>query len=319
VTDAYAAALAPVPDGPKILPLGDSITFGVGSSTRSGYRTDLLERLAAVGVDADFVGSQSNGVGADLDHEGHPGWRIDQVREHVDGWLAQAQPDVVLLDVGTNDYVQSYDQEMAPARLSDLIDRILASSPTVRVVVAKLLLPLGQKRARGVAAFNATIPVVVAGKGPRVAIADMSRISRRNTTDGLHPNDLGYRQMAYQWFQSIRTILGGAGWAPTPDPFPAPSVLLARSAAVVKRGRAVTLTARLSGPLTAVDLGRVPVQLLYRPLGSSHWTVLRTARTTSTGVTTFRQPLNHAGQFAAQIGGGQAAGRRSGAVRVDTT
>lgn len=315
---AHAAALSPVPARVRILPLGDSLTYGIGSSTRTGYRTDLLTRLTAAGVDVDYVGSRRNGRGPDLDHEGHPGWRIDEISARIDTWLVDSRPDVVLLDIGTNDYVQEYDTDTTAARLSDLLDRILRSSPTVRVVVAKLLVPIGPERARGIAAFNAAMPAVVAGKGSRVTLADMSRISHRNTVEGLHPNDRGYRQMAYQWYRALRPVLGGVSWPATDNPFPAPAVRLAPSAPVVRRGGTVSLTAQLTGALTAVDLGGVPVQLLHRRLGSDAWIVLRTVRTASTGRATFRQPVSRAAVFAVRIAGGQAAGRQSAGVRIDT-
>jgi lysophospholipase L1-like esterase len=204
--------LTPVPDRPRIMVLGDSITDGVGSTSRTGYRTALGARLAAAGVRYDFVGSQHSGHGAgDLDHEGHPGWRIDQVADRVDGWLAAAGPDVVLLDIGTNDYVQAYQRGRAPKRLARLIAAILDASPTVRVIVAKLLVCAGAQRAAGITAFNAAIPDLVAGAGPRVTLADMSTISTDDTVDGLHPNDFGYRRMAALWFRALQPVLGLTG------------------------------------------------------------------------------------------------------------
>ena len=315
---AHVAEVSPMPGPVRILPLGDSLTYGVGSSTRTGYRTDLYQRLTAAGVNVDFVGSRHNGRGPDLDHEGHPGWRIDQLSADIDEWMAQSRPDVVLLDIGTNDYVHKYDTDMAPARLSDLLDRILMFSPKVRVVVAKLLVPTGQGRARGIAAYNAVLPSVVASKGPRVRLADMSRISNRNTVEGLHPDDLGYRQMSFQWYEALRPVLGGQSWPTTANPFPAPAVRLVTSAPVARRGGTVTLTAQLSGALTAVDLGGVPVQLVYRRLGSNTLSVLRTARTASNGRVDFRQRLTRPGVFTVRIAGGRAAGRQSAAVRIDT-
>ena len=313
------AALTPLPARVRILPLGDSLTYGIGSSTRTGYRTDLLARLTAAGVEADLVGSQHNGRGPDLDHEGHPGWRIDQISAQIDTWMVDSRPDVVLLDIGTNDYVFDHDTEMAAARLSDLLDRILTFSPTVRVVVAKLLVPIGARRAAGITAFNAAVPAVAASKGPRVSVADMSRISNRNTVEGLHPNDLGYRQMSYQWYQALRPVLGSRSWPVTADPFPAPAVRLTRSTAVARVGGTVTLTAQLAGALTAVDLAGVPVQLVYRRLGSNALTVLQTARTGANGRVVFRQRLNRAGVFTARVTAGRATGRQSAAVRVDAT
>ena len=73
----------------KIMPLGDSITWGVGSSTTSSYRADLWQRLVKdAGVAVDYVGSGQSGSLPDTDNEGHSGWRIEQLTASIDGWIA---------------------------------------------------------------------------------------------------------------------------------------------------------------------------------------------------------------------------------------
>lgn len=68
------------------MPLGDSITDGFGEP--GGYRIGLWQRLSGRHA-VDFVGSASNGPGAlgDHDHEGHSGWRIDQLDAGVVSWI----------------------------------------------------------------------------------------------------------------------------------------------------------------------------------------------------------------------------------------
>src|SRR6476619_7099245 len=89
--------------GTKVMPLGDSITEG--TQVPGGYRIGLWQRLANGRYTVDLVGSQFNGPSAlgDHDHEGHPGWRIDQIDANINGWLASAGPRTVLLHIGTND------------------------------------------------------------------------------------------------------------------------------------------------------------------------------------------------------------------------
>src|SRR4051794_32872398 len=53
----------------RIMPLGDSITWGGGAPGHDSYRTDLYNRLATAGLDVDFVGSQHSGTGPDRDNE----------------------------------------------------------------------------------------------------------------------------------------------------------------------------------------------------------------------------------------------------------
>ena len=52
----------PAPREPiRIMPLGDSITYGVGSSALDSYRGALFWRLAQAGVAVDYVGSMRSG------------------------------------------------------------------------------------------------------------------------------------------------------------------------------------------------------------------------------------------------------------------
>ncbi|CAM5453795.1 hypothetical protein [Streptomyces afghaniensis 772] [Streptomyces afghaniensis] len=57
----------------RVMPLGDSITWGVGSSTGNGYRGPLSNKLAADGHPLDFVGTVQNGSMSDPGNEGHSG------------------------------------------------------------------------------------------------------------------------------------------------------------------------------------------------------------------------------------------------------
>ncbi|MFV3464754.1 GDSL-type esterase/lipase family protein, partial [Mycobacterium tuberculosis] len=91
-----------------------------------GYRPELFQKLTAAGLPTDFVGSLRNGTLSDRDHEGHSGWRIDEISARVDGWVDTFQPEVVLLMIGTNDMIQGYDVANAPARLGTLLDKITA-------------------------------------------------------------------------------------------------------------------------------------------------------------------------------------------------
>ncbi len=210
----------------RIMPLGDSITVGRGDRRADGYRTELGTMLTAAGVRYDFVGSQEDGTGADRNHEGHVGWTIDEARGRVRGWLAAARPDIVLLDLGTNDMIRTTDPDVPAAALADLVDQILASSPDVRVVVATLIVPpTGGRLARPVRvravprtiAFNAAVRALAAARAPRVRLAEMAVVPWSATRDGVHPLPRGYRQMARQWFTELGPILAvGAPAVRTP-------------------------------------------------------------------------------------------------------
>ena len=241
--DSVAAAV-PGAAGPaygplKVMPLGDSITWGSGSAdsrvgnrtgatTASGYRIDLRKRLEAAGLDVDFVGSQQAGPpGSDRDNEGHPGWRIDQVAANVDGWLAAYQPDVVLLHLGTNDIAQNRSVSASAARLSALIDQIRAGRPDADIFVQQLVQGHVEPYKSRIAAYNERIPGILAGKDARVYLVDQSSIGGLSEFDNLHPNDDGYAKMAYNLYRAMATVYpGGDTWPAGSNPYAATATTL---------------------------------------------------------------------------------------------
>ncbi|WP_037306127.1 SGNH/GDSL hydrolase family protein [Amycolatopsis orientalis] len=201
--------------GVRIMPLGDSITYGTGDP--GGYRIGLWKRLAAGRYTNDFVGSQFNGPGSlwDHDHEGHPGWRIDQIDANITGWLRTYRPRSVLLHIGTNDVLQNYNVAGAPGRLSALIDHITATAPTADVFVAQLI-PLGWGSGDAtVRTFNNALPGIVRDKvnaGKRVHLVDQhSAVTAADLPDGVHPNATGYDKMAAVWYRALLSVPGSIG------------------------------------------------------------------------------------------------------------
>jgi lysophospholipase L1-like esterase len=219
-----AAALAPTSPalaasadaGLRVMPLGDSITFGKGDPAENGYRATLSSWLTEEGAAVEFVGSQRNGATA---HEGHPGWRIAQLTERIDGWMAQSRPDVVLLDIGTNDLLHHDNLAEAPDRLVTLLDHIIAANPEVRVLLAGLLV-VDRGHEADFEQFNSAVALVAGLYADNVTLVDMARVPVANTVDHVHPNALGYQQMAYQWHEALRDVLPqGRSWSPVASTF----------------------------------------------------------------------------------------------------
>ncbi|MFC7277532.1 cellulose binding domain-containing protein [Paractinoplanes rhizophilus] len=208
--------------GVRVMPLGDSITDG--TQVPGGYRIGLWQRLAAGGYRVDFVGSQANGPSSlgDHDHEGHPGWRIDQIDANINGWLAATTPRTVLLHIGTNDVLQNYNVSTAPNRLSTLIDHITAAAPNADVFVATII-PLsssGQEAAGRT--FNAALPGIVQSKvaaGKHVHLVDMhAALTTADLIDGVHPTSAGYDKMAATWYTALRAVPGSISTGATSSP-----------------------------------------------------------------------------------------------------
>ena len=209
------AAAAESNGGVRVMPLGDSITEG--TQVPGGYRIGLWQRLAAAGYRTDFVGTQFNGPAAlgDHDHQGHPGWRIDQIDANITGWLRTATPRTVLLHIGTNDILQNYNVSSAPSRLSTLVDRITSTAPGAHVFVATLI-PLASSGQEAAArTFNAALPGIVQSKvaaGQRVHLVDLhAALTTGDLIDGVHPTAGGYDKMAATWYAALRSVPGSIG------------------------------------------------------------------------------------------------------------
>jgi lysophospholipase L1-like esterase len=213
-----AAAFRPCPtngDPCRILPLGDSITDGY--NVPGGYRIELFRRALGASKRITFTGAQMNGpmtvdgTTFPRSHEGHSGWRIDEIANLVPTPALQTTPHIVLLMAGTNDVIQNNNLGAAPQRLGALLDEIFTGAPQALVVVA-LLTPLqAPTEASRVLTFNAAVPAIVqtrAAAGRHVVLVDMyTGFPISELADGIHPNTAGYARMAGVWYAAIGSLL----------------------------------------------------------------------------------------------------------------
>ena len=192
----------------KVMPLGDSITDGI--TVQGAYRTKLWKNITGNGLTVDFVGSLTGGPSelGDKNHEGHSGWRIDQISNNINSWMDTYKPQIVLLHIGTNDISQKYDLNNAPSRLSGLIDKICAKLPAGGKLYVASIIPISYA---DVKSYNSSLAGVVKDKtnqGKPVYMVDMySALTTNDLGDGVHPNANGYNKMADVWFNAIKADL----------------------------------------------------------------------------------------------------------------
>jgi lysophospholipase L1-like esterase len=218
VTPASAAPNTPL----RVMPLGDSITWGVGSTTGNGYRGPLWNRLTSDGHPLDFVGTGRAGSMSDPDNEGHSGYRIDQVASLTDAALTRYRPNVVTLHIGTNDLNQSYEPSTAADRLRSLVNQVTAAAPDATVLVASLVVSTSGSEEQYRAAYNQATRQIVSdaqAAGKHVAFVDMSALTTADLDDTLHPNDAGYQKMADAFHRGVQAA-DSAGWLRNPAPAP---------------------------------------------------------------------------------------------------
>ncbi|VUC27345.1 unnamed protein product [Clonostachys rosea] len=200
----------------RVLPIGDSITYGAGSTNYNGYRKELYQKLKDHGNAIDFVGSMHSGDFADTDHEGHRGEVISTIQSMSQDGI-YAAPNIVLLHAGTNDINRALDVGKAPDRLKTLIEDIYSHSEDALVLVAKIIPSKNQTAQADLAAYNKAIPNVVASfTNKHIAVVDMnSALTTADLTDSLHPTDAGYTKMANTWYDAIIDA-NSKGWIVKP-------------------------------------------------------------------------------------------------------
>jgi len=203
----------------KIMPLGDSITRGGGSSGQVGYRRPLYLMLENENYNFELVGSLVNGNPPDFDrtHEGHSGCRADQIRDNIYNWLSDNPADVVLLHVGICDIVGGNEDIAEVEAILDTIDQWEAARETqVTVIIARIVLRWDGDDPVTIA-FNDSVEAMVQERivfGDDLIMVDMESALNypEDLADAVHPNDVGYSKMAQKWHEVLTSIL------PPPSP-----------------------------------------------------------------------------------------------------
>ena len=201
--------------------MGDSITWGWGSSNGNGYRLALATLITEDGNNLEYIGRIKHGDMPNNENEGHSGFQIEPIG--LEGKPNYPErPNVVLLMAGTNDIVFNSDVVNAPKRLGTLIEEIVTACPDAAVLVATLtplLIPEWNSKALE---FNSAITGVIedfATARKKVALVDMGTVtsSQINSTDSIHPTDGGYALIAAAWYNGI-VQAGKKGWIQPPLP-----------------------------------------------------------------------------------------------------
>jgi hypothetical protein len=211
----------------RIMPLGDSITAGKSSGVddvtqQISYRKALWDSLLAASRSVDFVGSLINGEfysGFDADHEGHSGWRDDQIALNIydnggANWLSNTPADVVLVHIGTNALNAS------PTDVESILNEIdqyeAANNTNVIVILARIInmVPVNAT----VTQFNDNVETMALNRinnGDKIILVDMedgaglvySFQPAGDMWDSLHPFASGYTKMSNVWLSALNSIL----------------------------------------------------------------------------------------------------------------
>lgn len=220
LTTLFAVGLTTEALSQKIMPLGDSITRGVvGATDNAGYRNDLAQLLIGAGLTFDYVGSLSDGSSFDPNHEGHDGFRADQILQNINTYLNNSlsqqgsTQQMVVLHIGTNDISSDQTPESTRDDIEGIIDAIHAYNPNIKIIMSSLV-PRNDEKDTQTTTLNNLIEALFYKKrdddGRNLYYAGVSEIFSQNPDaktdwldDAVHPNDDGYNIMAQVYFNAI--------------------------------------------------------------------------------------------------------------------
>lgn len=222
----------------NILALGNSITNGTNKF--NSYRRDLWQLLHKGNYNFDFIGSwNKHHMGGDvpnpdfdMDHDGHSGWTThdilsppdwDKQRGNINDWLKIYTPDIVLIELGTNDVFQCVPVKDAMKNISQIIDILRNKNSHVKIFLSQIP-PLGTQWAdkklcgtdtsysKSIEIFNSQVIKMAAEKNTNasnVVMVDLYTAVHPATEmyDDIHPNDIGEKDMAERWFRAINKYI----------------------------------------------------------------------------------------------------------------
>ncbi|KAI8959562.1 carbohydrate esterase family 3 protein [Daldinia sp. FL1419] len=197
----------------RIMSLGASLVRGEFSTDDTGFRKTMRNELVNLGIPVNMVGSQRFGDMLDNDLEAYGGNRINQIHEHATHIVPQLQPNIFLIQVGTNNVLQDRDVDKAGAHMEDFINYLLNASTRSTVIFSTCLtntvpncepkiLDVNQQYRDLIKKFGAK-PVLLAEMHPSEGFPGRPQATDIGQ-DGTHPTDHGYDLMGHIFTRSLQ-------------------------------------------------------------------------------------------------------------------
>ncbi|MBR6069174.1 MAG: hypothetical protein IKP78_01080 [Ruminococcus sp.] len=249
----------------KIMCIGDSITDGYVPDYAGSYRKFLYHGLTEKGYNIDMVGSKDGGYAPtytdsatgesfefDNENTGYSGYSIkaypgrNGILETLQqtNCLQEKQPDIVTLQIGTNNIIDNHDMSGSRGDLEELITYILENIPEDSALFVTGIPDLDPNREgvydwfsnyrhsadwqtqyddataeanihKAVAEYNTIVETTVkqmqsTHKNIRPAYVQTAVTDVKSQLfDGVHPNNVGYKAMGEYWTELLADYLGG--------------------------------------------------------------------------------------------------------------
>jgi hypothetical protein len=285
----YSLPQIPAQTPARIMPLGNSITQA--QSGYNSYRRPLYKLLTNAGFTVDFIGSKNTvfnnarhpSTDFDYDHEGHWGWRTDEIiygrsgEGKLSDWLKLNTPDFVLIHIGHNDIIQSIPISVIINNIESIIEIIRSANPYTTILLAQLIPSnYSTQVSTDINTLNNSIPSIAISKSTersQILLVDQATgfDPAIHTYDKIHPNVEGENLMARKWFEVLSSELSFTLSEPDMDvisvevyPNPASSsftisgLIKAKTIVLINSQGTIILEKPVSGHTMELDMNQYP-------------------------------------------------------------
>ena len=168
-----------------ILVFGDSLSDGFMLKRSEAYPALLAKKLRTAGLNFQVINASASGGTTD--------GGLERLPPHLKRRIA-----ILVLELGINDAFRGLSVDQIQNNLQQIIDRVKARNPNVRVVIVGMRLP-GYTADDYVSAFGKMFTDLAAKNGAALVpylLEGVAGSSSFNLADGIHPNAEGQRILA---------------------------------------------------------------------------------------------------------------------------
>jgi acyl-CoA thioesterase I len=168
-----------------ILVLGDSLSQGFGLAPSEAYPVLLVNKLRAAGLNFRVTNASAAG--------GTTEGGLERLPAHL-----KRKIDIFILELGINDAFRGVPVDQIQNNLQQIIDKVKARNPSVRILIAGMQLP-NYAADDYVSAFGRIFADLAAKNGAALVpylLQSVAGDPSMNLSDGIHPNAAGQKVLA---------------------------------------------------------------------------------------------------------------------------
>src|SRR5947209_13453777 len=189
------AQLASAAETKSILVFGDSLSDGFMLQRSEAYPALLAQKLHAAGLNFQVTNASAAG--------GTTQGGLERLPAHL-----KHRIDILVLELGINDAFRGLPVDQIQNNLQQIIDKVKARNPNVRVVIAGMQLP-NYAAEDYVSAFGKMFGELAAKNGAALVPYLLEGVAGHpslNLADGIHPNAAGQKILAENVWRVLEPI-----------------------------------------------------------------------------------------------------------------